>query len=78
MYEVSYSIVDGQVRLHDARMSDGLENGGNNAISFRGWGFKLPSGVITTRQLIDLAQSELDGSDGSLKRRMFGRWYAPR
>lgn len=78
MYEISYSIVDGQVRLHDARMSDGRDNGGNNAISFRGWGFKLPNGVVTTRRLMDLAQSELDDADGALKRRMFGRWYAPR
>lgn len=78
LFEVCYSVDDGLIVLHDARMSDGRDNGGNNAISFRGWGFKLPERVVTPSQLLEFARVELAEPDSGLKRRMFWRWNDPR
>lgn len=77
-YDVCYSISNDEIRLHKARMSDGKLNGGNNAVSFRGYMFKMPDGVISSRQLLDLARVELAEPNSGLKRRMFGRWNDPR
>lgn len=77
-YEVCYSIVGGQIRLHKARLSDGKLNGGSNASSFRGFAFRMPDGVVSSRQLLDLARAELAEPDSGLKRRMFGRWNEQR
>lgn len=77
-YDVCYSISNDEIRLHKARMSDGKLNGGNNAASFRGYMFKMPDGVISSRQLLELARVELAEPNSGLKRRMFGRWNDPR